>query len=74
MRQLYLRVEACGRDRWNHTAAVLAMLANVNRDPKRRRRPFMPANFHPYEQGRQRRGGLRITSANIGVLEKLFCE
>ena len=31
---------------WNHTAAILAMLANVNRDPKRGR-ALRPADFHP---------------------------
>ena len=33
-------------DNWNHTAALMALLANVNRDPKRGR-PFKPADFHP---------------------------
>ncbi len=31
---------------WNHTAAVLAMLANVNRDPKKGR-ALTPRDFHP---------------------------
>ncbi|MCL2647560.1 MAG: hypothetical protein FWD61_11235 [Phycisphaerales bacterium] len=33
-------------DNWNHTAALLTMLANVNRDPKKGR-AFKPADFHP---------------------------
>jgi hypothetical protein len=31
---------------WNHTAALLAMLVNVNRDPKKGR-AMKPADFHP---------------------------
>ena len=33
-------------DNWNHTAALLSMLANANRDPKKGR-AFKPADFHP---------------------------
>jgi len=32
---------------WNHTAAILAILANTHRDPKKTR-PAKPADFHPY--------------------------
>ncbi|MBA2481227.1 MAG: hypothetical protein H0V44_11240 [Planctomycetes bacterium] len=32
-------------ERWNHTAALLALIANCHRDP--RRRAFTPADFHP---------------------------
>ena len=39
--------EARGRDEWSHTATLLAMIANVNRDPKKGR-PFKPADFDPY--------------------------
>jgi hypothetical protein len=38
--------EGVAQDRWNHTSALLAMLANVNRDPKKGR-AFKPADFHP---------------------------
>lgn len=38
--------QARQEDNWNHTAALMALLANVNRDPKRGR-PFKPADFHP---------------------------
>jgi hypothetical protein len=32
---------------WLHTARMLAMLAEVNRDPKKRGRPFRMEEFHP---------------------------
>jgi hypothetical protein len=34
------------REAWNHTAALLALLANCHRDP-RRSRPFTVTDFHP---------------------------
>ena len=38
--------QARQEDNWNHTAALMALLANANRDPKRGR-AFKPADFHP---------------------------
>jgi hypothetical protein len=34
------------REAWNHTAALLALLANCHRDP-RRSRAFSVTDFHP---------------------------
>jgi hypothetical protein len=34
------------REAWNHTAALMALLANCHRDPKRSR-AFRPDDFHP---------------------------
>jgi len=46
--------QARQEDNWNHTAALLAMLANVNRDPKKGR-SFKPADFHPALPARRKR-------------------
>ena len=54
---------------WNHTSAILALLANVHRDPKKRR-PFRPEDFHPFK--RRSSVGVRITRENIGLLKKAF--
>lgn len=35
------------RDTWNHTCAVMAQMAEINRDPKKRARPFTADEFHP---------------------------
>lgn len=35
------------KEQWAHTAEILALLANIYRDRKRRSRPFTPADFHP---------------------------
>ena len=40
--------EAKARDEWNRTAALMALTANINRDPKKTR-PFKPSDFNPYE-------------------------
>jgi hypothetical protein len=36
-----------GRDNWNHTSSLLAMLFNINRDPKKQR-AISPEVFNPY--------------------------
>ncbi|MCK4982810.1 MAG: hypothetical protein KAS17_07790 [Victivallaceae bacterium] len=40
--------DARGKDNWNHTSSVLAMLFNINRDPKKQR-AVSPEIFNPYE-------------------------
>lgn len=46
--------EGSGRAAWGRTAAILAMLAEVNRNPKARSKPFAPHEFNPYEFGKKR--------------------
>lgn len=41
---------------WGRTSSLMALVANVNRDPKKRRRPFTPSEFNPHIAGRRRRG------------------
>jgi len=57
-----------GRDRqlWGHTSQVLAMIANVNRDPKKGR-VFRPSDFNPYAPRRPR--GIPIRADNIHLLK-----
>ena len=61
--------EGRGREMWGHTSAVLALLANCNRDPKKSR-AFSPADFNPYASRRRR--GIPITAGNIDVLKRIF--
>lgn len=46
LRQLLWMVEGKISQAWNHTAALLAMLANLHRDPKKTP-PVLPGAFHP---------------------------
>lgn len=40
---------------WWHTSSLLAMTANVNRDPKKTPTPYKPKDFHPYpDQGKKK--------------------
>jgi len=40
--------EARRSDAWDHTSAILAMTAEINRDRNRRARPYSAAEFHPF--------------------------
>ena len=57
------------RDNWSHTSSVMALIANVNRDPKRSR-AFKPADFDPYADKKQ--GRIVIDKENISVLKTYF--
>jgi hypothetical protein len=60
--------EARSRDAWAHTSTLLALLANVHRDPKRTA-AFKPADFDPHHQ-RQR----PAAKVNIDVLKTVFVD
>ena len=54
---------------WAQTAAVMALLANVNRDPKKTR-AFRPDDFNPYIRAEKRAAAVTIT--DMGVLKEAF--
>jgi len=64
--------EGRGRDEWGRMSSLLALLANVNRDP-RRTRAFTPADFNPYE-ARPSGGGIPITKKNLRLLKQAFVD
>ena len=35
---------------WDQTSFLACLQCEMNRDPKQRREPFTPADFHPLEQ------------------------
>lgn len=39
---------------WSRTAHIVAMIANVNRNAKRRPSPFEPDDFNPFAASRKR--------------------
>lgn len=39
--------EGAQRERWNHTAQIVCLLANVHRDPKKSS-AYEPKDFHPF--------------------------
>jgi len=56
--------EARGRDNWAHTSAILALIANVNRDPKKTR-PYKPSDFDPYSAKDKRDEVIEVTDMSI---------
>ncbi len=40
-------VDAHRREAWQHTSSVLATLANIHRDPKKKPKPYSATDFQP---------------------------
>ncbi|HEY1068411.1 MAG TPA: hypothetical protein VGE52_19970 [Pirellulales bacterium] len=57
------------REAWNHTSALLALLANIHRDPKKTS-PFKPADFHPSVK----RATAAPVKVGIRVLKQVFVD
>jgi len=62
--------EARVRDEWNRTASLMALLANVNRDP-RKHGPYKAPDFHPLERKAER---APIGEASISLLKTVFVD
>jgi hypothetical protein len=69
LRQLVVMAEARSRQAWNHTSAILAMLANIHRDAKKTR-AYRPADFHPHRSNEKP----TITKVGINVLKQVFVD
>jgi len=67
-------LEARRVNEWGQTGSVLAMLANVNRDPKRRKRPFGVADFVPLDIRKyfRTKRGVGLTKSSLHSLKPLF--
>lgn len=65
---------ADGRRRhdWAQSAGLMALIANVNRDRKRRPRPFTPADFSPFSEGKRPLRGVPLTTGNIDQLARVL--
>lgn len=67
LRELVWMADGRQSEAWNHTASLLAMLANIYRDTKKRPRPFQMQNFHPHLAQAAKRsefdGAMRVLSA-----------
>jgi hypothetical protein len=60
---------------WGQTAALLAMTANANRDPKKRPQPFMPDDFNPMA-ARKKKAVSIIEDSPLGfsMMRRAFCQ
>ena len=65
--------EGVREEAWQHTAWLAAMIANANRDPKKRPRPFQPAEFNPLVQAdKRRRGAVLVDKDTIADMKAMF--
>ena len=71
LRELLAMAEGRIRENWNHTSAMLALLSNVHRDPKKGR-ALRPADFHPLlARAKDKAPPLK---ADIGLLKTVFVD
>ena len=70
LRELAWMASARRQDQWSHTAALMALVANVHRNPKKRAKPFSPADFHPLIERKP------VTAAKTGIrlLKRVFVD
>ena len=45
--ELTLMVQGKRKEEWQHTASILAMVANTVRDPKKKRKAYCTEDFYP---------------------------
>ena len=65
-------VEARRQDAWQHTSWLAALIANVNRDSKRKPSPFVPDDFNPMVSRDRKAGATLVNEENIGDLRTMF--
>jgi len=70
LRQLLLMAEGRNENLWMLASAVMALLANCHRDPKKR--AFTPDDFNPMVHRTQRADVIRVTPENVGDLREAF--
>ena len=49
LRELVWMADGAQRERWSRTSSMMALIANVNRNPKKTR-GFRPADFDPFAE------------------------
>ena len=71
LRELVWMTEAKRREAWQHTSSVLATLANIHRDPKKRSRPYAATDFQPVDA---RGHSSKPVNADIQILKRVFVD
>lgn len=64
--------DAASRDRWNHTASLLALITNCHRDPKKAR-AARPKDFHPHSKVNRTRHEHKPV-VGVEVLKQVFVD
>jgi hypothetical protein len=68
LRELVWMAEAKRREAWQHTSSLIATLANIHRDPKKKPRPYSANDFQPVPAERSQ----PAPKADIQVLKQVF--
>ena len=63
--------EGKSKDAWQHTSAILALVANVNRDPKKTK-SFKPSDFNPTLGNTSRPDAVVVDKENVSLLKAMF--
>ena len=61
--------EAHRKEAWQHTSTIIATLANIHRDPKKKPKPFSPSDFQPVPKPLA-----QPVKADIQLLKQVFVE
>ena len=64
--------DAARREAWQHTAWLSAMIANANRDSKKKPSPFQPDDFNPMAARDKKADAIVVDESTIGDLKQLF--
>ncbi len=65
--------EARQHDLWNYASSVMALLANLQRDPKKGR-ALKPQDFHPLVSGRPAPSETTPIKADLSILKTVFVD
>lgn len=71
LRELLWMSEHRSKEAWSHTSALLALLANAHRDPKRST-SFSPADFNPHQTSRSSK--IVGTTSDLSILKTVFVD
>lgn len=71
LRELVWMVEEQQDNLWDHTASIMAIIAEVNRDKKKNPTPFTAARFHP-RKAKQKRPP--VEQVDLKILKAIFVD
>jgi len=71
LRELVWMAEARRREAWQHTSSMIATLANIHRDPKKKPRPYAASDFQPLPP---ERASQPVPKADIQILKTVFVD
>lgn len=68
LRELLWMAEGRAEAEWGRFAGLMALTANINRDPKKAK-PFKPSDFYPFRETKKQARQM----APLTVLRDVFC-